>query len=90
MRALPAKDQFAAFAVKLGTPSEQFFNHAGAFGDECAHGFDVTQPIAGQERVLFVEGDAVVVTQCRGNASLSVFTGGFMQGILCQNQPLAD
>ena len=90
MGALPAKDQLAAFAVKLGTPAEQFLDHPGALGDESPHGLHVAQPVTGQQRILLMERDAVIVTQCGRDASLSVFACGFMQGILGQNQHLAD
>ncbi len=57
-------------AVKGSTPGDQRTHRVRAFGDECTHGVDVTQPCTRDERVLQMLLGRVIVRERRGDAAL--------------------
>ncbi len=89
VRAFASERQFASVLVELDAPLDQLFDLRRPFGDQRPHGVDIAQPRTGDDGVLFVETDFIVVAQCDGNAALGVFGGRFGQPILGQNQDVS-
>ena len=73
VRAFAGEQQAAALTIELGAPVDQLVNRRRPFLHQCAHGPRVAQAVAGDQRVLLVQFDLVVVAQRGGDSALRVF-----------------
>jgi len=86
VRAFARKQQLRTLAIKCSAPLDQPLYCSRTFLYERANRLFITQSVAGDYRVVFMQFHFIVIAESRGNSALSVLGGRFAQRILGYNQ----
>src|SRR5579875_2580032 len=70
-----------ALAIELSAPCDQLLDGGRTFFDQGANCFGIAEAVAGNEGVLLVQFDLIVVAESRSYASLRIFGGRFLQTV---------
>ena len=89
VRALLRERERCALAIERRAPLDQLLDRRGTFFDQRVHGTAVAQAVTRRHGVLLVQIDFIVIAERNGDATLGVFRGRFVQGVLGNNQHLA-
>src|SRR3954469_239389 len=84
--AFSSEEKVIAFPVESRSPFNELLNRCGTFFNQSLDGFYATKPIAGDDRVLFVQLQLVVVAQRDRNPALRVFGGRLLKRIFRNHQ----
>jgi 3-dehydroquinate synthase len=86
MSALAREQQLAAFSIECSSPGDQLLDCSGTLLDKRAHGLNIAQPIAGEQRVLLMQLDFVVIAERDSDATLRILRRRLEQAVFCDDK----
>src|SRR6266567_6193974 len=85
VRSFPCERQLRSLAVKFGSPLNKFLNAVRTLLHQYLRRFRITQAIPGDERVLEVKADFILVAERCGDSALRKVGGGVRDLLLGEN-----
>ena len=90
VRAFAGKEQMRAFAIESSAPGDELFDGGGRFFDENANCFEVAEAVTGDQGVVLMKLDLIVVAERRGYSALRVFRRRLAQTVLGDDENAAE
>src|SRR5690242_6094127 len=87
--AFAGEEQASSFAIKGCSPFDELFDSSRTFFDERAYSFDIAESVTGQDRILLVEFDLIIVAESDRDSALCIFGRRLAQAVFGDDQNTA-
>jgi hypothetical protein len=89
VRALAGENELRSLAIEFRAPLDQLLNRGRRFLHEQVDRLHVAEAVAGIDRILLMQFDAVIIIQCGRNSALRIFGRRFSQRVFCNHEHAA-